>query len=446
VFYTAPKGRNFRDENRMSGILFGSVASRMHIAMNLSSRSVLSPIVVGSYLVLAAWAVPMHAAVPAATPTVFCFDGAKLAAARERLAQGDKALKPAFDRLRADADEALQLKPVSVMDKTRTPPSGNKHDYISQAPYFWPDATKPDGLPYIRKDGERNPEVDRGTDRPAIGRLLGAVNVLSLAYYFTGNEVYAAHAAQLVRTWFLDPATRMNPHFDFAQYIPGINTGRGIGLIETSHLGHMCDDLTLIGPSGTWTKSDDAAFREWLTQYFTWLTTSKNGRDEAAAENNHGSWYDVQAASLAFYLGKNDLAKQILATGVKKRLEFEIEPSGAQPRELARTKSLGYSTMNMEALFTNARLADHAGLDWWQHRSADGRSLLAALKYLAPYADPAKPWRKKDIIEGERGNVLALVAEGSQHWDDPELKSLVEKLGDAGESRSARWHLLLNIP
>jgi hypothetical protein len=379
-------------------------------------------------------------------PALFCFDGTKLAAARDRSVHGDTSLKPALDRLRADADEALQMKPVSVMDKTRTPPSGNKHDYISQAPYFWPDPKKADGLPYIRKDGERNPEVDRGTDRPAIGRLLGAVNLLSLAYYFTGNEAYATHAAQLVRTWFLDPATRMNPHFDFAQYIPGINTGRGIGLIETSHLGHMCDDLTLISSSGAWTKSDDAAFREWLTQYFTWLTTSKNGRDEAAAENNHGSWYDVQAASLAFYLGKDDQAKQILTTGVKKRLEFEIEPSGAQPRELARTKSLGYSTMNMEALFTNARLASHADVDWWSHRSADGRSLLAALKYLAPYADSSKPWRKKDIIEGERGSVLALVAEGSQHWNDSELRDLVEKFGHVGENASARWHLLLNLP
>lgn len=393
---------------------------------------------------LTAFVVSLHAA--ESSPDVFCFDGAKLAGAKDRLAQGDKALQPALARLKDDADEALHMKPVSVMDKTRTPPSGDKHDYVSQAPYFWPDPSKPNGLPYLRKDGERNPEVDRGTDRPALGRMLGAVNTLSLAYYFTGNKAYADHAAKLVRTWFLDPATRMNPHFDFAQYIPGINNGRGIGLIETSHLGHMCDDLTLIGPSGAWTKADDTGFRDWLTQYFTWLRTSKNGRDEAAAENNHGSWYDVQASSLALYLGKKDEAAQILTTGVKKRLEFEIEPDGAQPRELARTKSLGYSTMNMDALFTNARLAQHANVDWWSHRSDDGRSLLVALKYLAPYADPSKPWRKKDLIDGERGNVLALVAEGSQHWNDPDLRALIDQLGHKGENASARWHLLLNLP
>lgn len=28
----------------------------------------------------------------------------------------------------------------------------------SVGPYWWPDPSKPDGLPYIRKDGHKNPE------------------------------------------------------------------------------------------------------------------------------------------------------------------------------------------------------------------------------------------------------------------------------------------------
>lgn len=388
----------------------------------------------------------VQAARPESRPHTFVLNGETLAGAKARLAAGDLALKPALARLRKEADAALAMKPVSVMDKTRTPPSGSKHDYISQAPYFWPDPTKPDGLPYIRKDGQRNPEVDRGTDRPALGRMLGAVNTLALAYYFTNEPRYAEHAALLVRTWFLDPATRMNPHLDFGQYIPGINTGRGIGLIETAHLGQLCDDLALLDGCPTWTSDDARGFHDWLTAYFTWLTTSKNGRDEAAAENNHGTWYDAQAASIALTLGKTDAARAILSTGLKKRLEFEIEPDGSQPRELARTKSLSYSTMNLAAMFTNARLAGDIGLDWWQHASADGRSLHAALNYLAPYADPKKSWPKKDLIEGDRASIVALVAEGTQHWNDPVLANLLSRFGDEAENRSARWHLLLNVP
>ena len=35
---------------------------------------------------------------------------------------------------------------------------------MSQAPYFWPDPSKPGGLPYIRRDGERN--GDRQNQQP----------------------------------------------------------------------------------------------------------------------------------------------------------------------------------------------------------------------------------------------------------------------------------------
>ena len=51
-------------------------------------------------------------------------------------------------------DLSLSDGPWSVMDKQHVPPSGDKHDYMSLGPYWWPDPDKPDGLPYIRRDGE----------------------------------------------------------------------------------------------------------------------------------------------------------------------------------------------------------------------------------------------------------------------------------------------------
>ncbi len=72
--------------------------------------------------------------------------------------------------LRKQADSLLDMKPLSVMEKAFTPVSGNKHDYMSQAPYFWYDSTKPNGLPYMRRDGVRNPEINKITDRTYFGR------------------------------------------------------------------------------------------------------------------------------------------------------------------------------------------------------------------------------------------------------------------------------------
>jgi len=375
---------------------------------------------------------------------VFSLSGQNLAAARARLAQGDATLTPALNRLRSDADLMLKLKPVSVMDKPRTPPSGNKHDYLSQAPYWWPNPAKPNGLPYLRHDGRHNPEADQGTDAAPWGHLAAIVETLGLAYYFTGHAPYAEQAVQFIRSWFLNPATRMNPHLRYAQYVPGRNEGRGAGILEMRHLTQVCDTLALIADSHAWTEADAQAFHAWLAEYFVWLTESVNGKEEAAAENNHGSWYDVQAAHLAFVLGKTDFAREILTAGLQKRLARQIEPDGRQPFELARTKSLGYSLFNLEALFNLARLGEHADVDWWGFTTKDGRSLRTALRYLAPYADPAKPWPKDDIAAASRADLLPLLAEALRHGGEPQWHTLLAKFGATPRQLPARWHLLLD--
>ena len=81
-----------------------------------------------------------------------------LAEAKARLAGDDPSLRPALQNLVEQADDALQTAPPSVMQKSKMPPSGDKHDYLSTAPYWWPDPARLNGLPYIRQDGKVNPE------------------------------------------------------------------------------------------------------------------------------------------------------------------------------------------------------------------------------------------------------------------------------------------------
>ena len=84
-----------------------------------------------------------------------------------------------LSELTKQADKALNAHHLSVMMKDKTPPSGDKHDYLSQARYFWPDPTKPDGKPYISRDGVSNPELDK-LDRNRLGEMANNVTTLAL--------------------------------------------------------------------------------------------------------------------------------------------------------------------------------------------------------------------------------------------------------------------------
>ncbi len=366
-----------------------------------------------------------------------------LAKAKERLAAGDKNLAKALKKLIEDADEALEAKPVSVMQKEKTPPSGDKHDYMSLAPYYWPDPQSKDGQPYLRHDGKVNPESrdPKANDSGSVKTMGETIATLALAYHFTGSEAYAAHASKFARVWFLDPATRMNPHFKYAQAVPGKSEGRGTGILEARNIANAADSLGLLAKSPSWPVANQKALDAWLGTFLDWLLTSDAGQDEHAAKNNHGTFYDVMTARLALCLGRNDVAWRIVEEAKQRRIALQIAPDGRQPFELSRTTSFSYSRFNLEALCELATLGQHAGVDLWHFTTDDGRSIRKAIDYMLPYADvPAKAWPLQQIKEKHEDGLLPIFRQATLTYGGHAYESIIAKYQD---QLSKRFQLLI---
>lgn len=380
------------------------------------------------------------------TASPLLLDVRQLAETARRLQAGDPALLPAFSNLLAEASIAVTQGPISVTHKTMTPPSGDKHDYMSFGRYWWPDPDRPDGLPYIRRDGKTNPDSQGpASDRPRIGQMTDAVETLALAYFFTGEERYASRAALLIRTWFLDPATRMNPHVKYAQGIPGLREGSKSGLIDARLLGKVIDAVGLLAASKALRPGEQDALRDWFRAYLAWLRTGENPREESASLNNHGTWFDVQFAMVAVFAGETNLARTVLEAAIEKRIMAQILPDGTQPHELARTRPMFYSLFNLEAMFALARMGEHVGLDLWSTPSHAAPRIRAALDHVASYADASRPWPLPTVKEPDRTDLLPLLLQGAAVYGDETYQEAIEAL-PADEIRARRELLFDPMP
>ncbi len=374
-----------------------------------------------------------------AKPSFCSLDAERLQRARSL---EDAALRPALDALRREAGKALKAGPFSVTLKERRPPSGDKRDYLSLAPYWWPDPKSKDGLPYIRRDGETNPDSKRGTDAPLVGAMADAVETLAMAYFFFGDERHAERAALLIKTWFLNPETKMNPHLRFAQAIPGRNDGRGAGLIESRHFIRIIDSVGMLNGSRAWTRKDHQSLIAWFREFAEWMQASPNGKDEAKAKNNHGSWYAAQLACYALFTGNRELARRT-AEAARERIAWQVEADGRQPQELGRTRALGYSIFNLVALMTLAEAGRQVGVDLYGYETKDGRGIRRAVDYVAPFADPARPWPHQQInnLENARADLAHLLRRAAIAYREPRYEQQLLKHWGS-EAATERWRLL----
>jgi beta-galactosidase len=318
--------------------------------------------------------------------------------------------KPAFvdveavDRARIlkAANAALGDEPVSITASRAKLSKGGPHDFYSNADYFWPDPSKPDGLPYINRDGQSNPN-NFADHRRAIRKLQDDVAALAAAYKITGDARYAAKAEEFLRVFFLDANTRMNPSLQFAQAVPGRSAGRSYGIIDGLHLVEVPLAIEAIQDSAAFSVSDLEGLKAWFGQMVHWMTTSKNGREEAAAKNNHAVAFYLQIAVFSDFIGDTVQLDECRRQFKDVFLPRQMAAEGDFPLEVARTKPYGYSIFQLDNMASLCQILSRPGDNLWAFALPDGRGIGKGMDFLYPFLEDKSKWPRHPDLQAWDG-------------------------------------------
>jgi hypothetical protein len=306
------------------------------------------------------------------------------------------------ERILESADAAIKMEPITITKDIAKLSEGGPNDFYSNGDYWWPDQTKPDGLPYVQRDGQTNPG-NFTQHRMVMRELRDAVASLGAAYKITGDDRYAGKAVELLQVFFIDPKTRMNPHLKYAQAIPGVTPGRGVGIIDTLHLIEIPPAIEAMQKSSVFPPELIPELKQWFRDFAEWMTTSKNGKDEASAKNNHSVAYFLQLAVYAKFIGDEtklaECRRQFKDVFVAKQMAAD----GSFPNELKRTKPYGYSIFQLDNMATLCQVLSQEGENLWEFKLSDGRGICLAMEYLYPYLADKSKWPLKPDIQAWEG-------------------------------------------
>jgi len=300
-------------------------------------------------------------------------------------------------RIIVPAESYLRQAPVTITAFPASRSAGGIHDFFSEGDYWWPDPNNPDG-PYIQSDGMTNPD-NFVWHRKAMIRFSTQAATLTSAYVLTKNEIYAEHAVRHMRAWFIDDATKMNPHLKYAQAIKGRSTGRGTGIIDTVHLIEVARSALVLAGSKSMRAEDLAGIRSWFAEYLRWMTTNENGIEERDAKNNHGTCWVMQVAAFAQLTANTDLLDYCRKRYREVLLPNQMAADGSYPLELRRTKPYGYSIFNLDAFATICQILSSREDNLWEFTLPDGRGIRKGMEYLYPYLKDKSAWpHAKDVM------------------------------------------------
>lgn len=243
------------------------------------------------------------------------------------------------------ADANYQISKFDVLKKEL---GIEENDYFSLATYWWPNSYTKDGLPYIGKDGQPNPERLKVGDFENLKKLSKEIKTSVHYYLETKDTDCLKHIEKLVNTWFINSDSKMNPNLNFAQIIRGRDKFRIEGTIEGMYLMEIGYYLTFM--ERDLDQSIVNELKTWFNELLNWYLSDKVYKEVLKSTNNIGTAYFMQV--LFYYKFSDNTSHQlkineILRKELPKLSSLQFDTNGAQKFELRRTKKISYSVSNI---------------------------------------------------------------------------------------------------
>lgn len=335
----------------------------------------------------------------------------------------------ALKELRSRRERLLRQAPISVtFDKRLPSPDGDPRDFTSCGPYWWPDPQRPDGLPYIRRDGEFNPDF-KYYDQSKVGSVSSWVTTGALLWKIDRDEAAAAKAVELLRVFFVDDATRMNPHMKYAQGVPGHSKGRTEGIIDTLGLADLVNMLVLLDDASAMTPEVREGLRKWFREYAAWLSSDPMALRDYGKEQNHGLSYHVQLIAYARYCGDEAAARKNLEM-MRSLVVKAVDKQGFLPAEVVRTRSWHYSAYALRMVMRAVGAGRAMGVDLLDPATESGRAIRRGVEKMMSYQlDPELKW-PYPLLKGKRelGDFGSVVIQYGAYTGSPEAMKLLPQL------------------
>ena len=326
----------------------------------------------------------------------------------------------------SEIEEILTNNLLSVTDKIEPTEIENYktiNDYISYAPYWWPNPNTSNGLPYIKKDGVWRKECilyseeSYTNDRSSLQLLVDRLTKLSLSYKKSKDQEILEYICSQIYQWFIDEDTKMNPNLNFAQTRRGISKTNSYGIIDFKDIYYFLAAIKLIEKDIiNHNKSIYDQFTYWLIEYKMWLSNSESGKKESCSANNHGTCYLLQKGSIEGFINNKDQLFNIYITANLLILN-SIDNEGKQHNELDRTLSKHYATFNLQQFINLNYLLNNSIKQSFFDNSCENNKLILAIKWL--HKERHK-WKYKQIekMDEDRIDVLFHMAKNQSELID----------------------------